>query len=69
VSNPVQAIRAVDVAAQTPRASPAPKTQQTATKTAALQDKVTISPQARQAQTGNSKPATSGDVDHDGNKH
>jgi hypothetical protein len=65
---PVQPVHAVNALAQTqPAAAPA-KTQPTATQTAAPQDKVTISPQAHQALANNSKPAASGDVDHDGDK-
>jgi hypothetical protein len=69
MSNPVQAINAVQAATQAQQAAPAPKTQQPAAQTAAPQDKVTISPQAQQALAANTKPAASGDVDHDGDSH
>jgi hypothetical protein len=69
MSNPVQAINAVQATTQAQQAAPAPKAQQTATQTAAPQDKVTISPQAQKALAANTKPAASGDVDHDGDSH
>ena len=71
MSNPIQPVQPVNAVTQTqPAAAPAPpKTQQTATQTAAPQDKVTISPQAQQALANNTKPAASGDVDHDGDNH
>jgi hypothetical protein len=69
MSNPVQAINAVNAATQTPPAAAPSKAQQTTTQTAAPQDKVTISPQAQQAQASHAKPAASGDVDHDGDNH
>jgi hypothetical protein len=69
MSNPVQAIHAVNAATQTPSAAAPAKPQQTTTQTAAPQDKVTISPQAKQAPASQAKPAASGDVDHDGDSH
>jgi hypothetical protein len=69
MSNPVQSVQAVNALTQPQPAAAAPKTQQPATQTAAPQDKVTISPQAQQALAGNTKPAASGDVDHDGDRH
>ena len=67
MSNPIQAIQAAN--AQTQPAAQSPKNQQTATQTAAPQDKVTISESAKQALADNKKPAAGGDVDHDGDKH
>jgi len=69
MSNPIQAVQPVNAVTQ-PAAAPAPpKTQQTTTQTATPQDKVTISPQAHQALANNTKPAASGDVDHDADNH
>jgi hypothetical protein len=62
--------QAVNAAAQTQQTAPPPKpAAQTTSQAAAPQDKVTISPQAQQALAANSKPAASGDVDHDGDNH
>jgi hypothetical protein len=69
MSNPIQAVQPVNAVTQTQPAVAPPKTQQTANQTAAPQDKVTISPQAQQALANNTKPAASGDVDHDGDNH
>ena len=69
MSNPVQAINAVNAATEAPQAAAPAKAQQTTTQTAAPQDKVTISPQAQQALANKAKPAAGGDVDHDGDKH
>jgi hypothetical protein len=57
---PVNARTQRQPAAQPPK-TPAP--------TAAPQDKVTTSLQAQKALANNAKPAASGDVDHDGDKH
>ena len=69
MSNPVQAIQPVNAQAQTQPAAAPPKNQVTTTQTTGPQDKVTISPQAHQALANNTKPAASGDVDHDGDNH
>jgi hypothetical protein len=69
MSNSVQLVQAANAQAQTQPAAPPKPPAQTATQTAAPQDKVTISPQAQQALASNAKPAASGDVDHDGDNH
>ena len=69
MSNPVQSVSAVTPQAQAQTAAPPPKTQQTATQSAAPQDKVTISESAKQALADTKKPAAGGDVDHDGDSH
>jgi hypothetical protein len=69
MSNPVQAIQPVHAQAQTQQTALPPKNQLTTTQAAGPQDKVTISPQAHQALANNTKPAASGDVDHDGDNH
>jgi hypothetical protein len=69
MANPVQPVHAVNALTQTQPAAAPPKTQPTTTQTAVPQDKVTISPQAHQALASNTKPAASGDVDHDGDTH
>jgi hypothetical protein len=66
MSNSVQSVHAVNAQAQTQQTAPPPKNQQTATQTAAPQDKVTISPQAQQALAKTTTTAASGDVNHDG---
>ncbi len=42
---------------------------QTAAQSAVPRNKVTISDSAKQAQTNNTKPSASGDVNHDGDSH
>jgi hypothetical protein len=69
MSNPIQPVQPVNAVTQAQPAAAPPKNQQTTTQTAAPQDKVTISPQAQQALANNTKPAASGDVDHDGDNH
>jgi hypothetical protein len=69
MSNPVQPVQPVNAVTQTQPAAAPPKNQQTTTPTAGPQDKVTISPQAHQALANNAKPASGGDVDHDGDNH
>ncbi len=64
MSNSVQSVQAIN--AQTQPAAQPPKAP---AQTAAPQDKVTISPQAQQALASNTKPAASGDVNHDGDNH
>jgi hypothetical protein len=70
MSNSIQSLQTVNTQAQAEQAvQPAtPKTAQVqaTTKNAAPQDTVTISPQAKQALASNAQPATTGDVDHDG---
>ncbi len=64
MSNPVQSIHAVSASNLTQQATP--KAQPPATQPPATpQDSVTISPQAQQ-KLASTKPAVSGDVDHDG---
>jgi hypothetical protein len=62
----VQAVPGVSAQTQTQPVAQPPKSPP---QTAAPQDKVTISPQAQQALAKNTKPATGGDVDHDGDNH
>jgi len=62
----VQPVQPVNAQTQTQPAAQPPKTPAPA---ATPQDKVTISPQAQRALANNAKPAASGDVDHDGDKH
>jgi hypothetical protein len=54
---------------QTQAQPAAPPAKQTAAQSTVPQDKVTISDSAKQAQTNNTKPAASGDVNHDGDSH
>ena len=68
MSNSIQSLQAVnahDQAAQTVQPPPKPATSQAAIP----QDTVTISAAAKQAQASNTKPAASGDVNHDGDNH
>ncbi|MGD0908294.1 MAG: hypothetical protein ABSA96_11980 [Candidatus Acidiferrales bacterium] len=68
MSNSIQSLQAVnahDQAAQTVQPPPKPAT----SRTAIPQDTVAISSAAKQAQTSNTKPAASVDVDHDGDNH
>jgi len=60
MSNPIQAIQAVNAQAQTPQAAQAPKNPQATTQTATPQDKVTISESAKQALASKSNPAAKG---------
>ena len=69
MSNSIQSIQAINAQAQTPQEAQAPKNPQATTQIAVPQDKVTISPQAQQALAANTKPASSGDVDRDGDSH
>jgi hypothetical protein len=69
MSNPIQPVQPVNAVTQAQPAAAPPKNQQTTAQTATPQDKVTISPQAQQALANNTKPAASGDVDHDGDNH
>ena len=61
----IQSVQATQTQTQTPQAVQPPKKPQTTLP----QDTVTISKSAQQAQTTNTKPAASGDVDHDGDNH
>lgn len=63
----IQPVSAANAQTQTQQAAPPPK--QTATQSTLPQDKATISESAKQALSGNAKPASSGDVDHDGDTH
>jgi hypothetical protein len=54
---------------QTQTQPAAPPAKQTAAQSAVPQDKVTISESSKQAQTNNTKPASGGDVNHDGDSH
>jgi hypothetical protein len=69
MSNPIQPVQAVSAVTQTQPTAAPPKAQQAATQSAAPKDNVTISPQAQKALASDTKPAASGDVDHDGDSH
>lgn len=62
----VQSVQAVNSQTQT---QPAAQPTKAPAQTAAPQDNVTISPQAQQALASNTKPAASGDINHDGDNH
>jgi len=70
MSNPVQPVQGVSSLVQPQLTAPPAKAPRASTTTSATpQDKVTISPQARQALASKAKPAAGGDVDHDGDRH
>jgi hypothetical protein len=56
----IQSIQAVNEQAQTQQAAQAPKSTQATTQTAVSQDKITISPQARQALANHTKASAKG---------
>jgi hypothetical protein len=64
----IQSLSAVNASAHTTQpAQPAPKA--AASQSSIPQDTVAISAAAKQAQPGNTKPAASGDLDHDADSH
>jgi hypothetical protein len=69
MSNSVNSIQATQAQAQTGQTVQPPKKPQAVTQGAIQQDTVTISKATQQALASNTKPATSGDVDHDGDSH
>jgi hypothetical protein len=70
MSKSVQSVQAANAQIQAAQTTNQPaKKPQTTQQTATPQDTVTISASAKQALAGNTKPAASGDVDHDGDNH
>jgi hypothetical protein len=71
MANSIHSVQAVHEQAQTAQTVQPPKTLQTqaATQNKGAQDTVTISQQARQALASNTKQASGGDANHDGDNH
>ena len=69
MSNSIQSNPVGQAQTQTQQTVQPPKKPQATTRAATPQDTVTINKSAQQAQASNTKPAASGDVDHDGDNH
>ena len=66
MSNSIHSLQSANAQAQTDQTVQAPKKPQVTTQAQVQGDTVTVSKAAQQALASNTKPASSGDVDHDG---
>ena len=66
MSNSIHSVQSATAQAQTEQTVQPPKKPQATTQAQVQSDTVTVSKAAQQALASNTKPAASGDVDHDG---